>query len=125
ATWLSMTCLDLLENKRAVSQFFNTDYSKDFQLKFPVGDSVNVPYPQQFLTRNGITYNPQTINRRHASITFNEPFGVDFEWDSAEQALRAPRGREKVEKEILEPAMAQLAQEIDSKCAQFAYQHAA
>lgn len=125
ADWLSMTCLDLLESKRSVSQVFNTDYSKDFKLKFPVGDSIRVPFPQQFTTRRGLDYNPQVINRRHATITFNEPFGIDFEWDSAEEALRAPRGREKVEKEILDPAMSQLGQEIDSAAALYAYQNAA
>jgi hypothetical protein len=125
ATWLAMESIDLLESKRAVSQFFNTDYNKEFKQKFPTGDSVQVPFPQQFTVRNGLDYNPQTINRRHATITFDEPFGIDFEWDSAEQYLRAPRGREKVSREILEPAMSQLAQEIDSRCAQFAYQNAA
>lgn len=125
ATWLAMESLDLLESKRAVSQFFNTDYSKEFKQKFPVGDSVSVPYPQQFRVRDGLSYQPQTINRRHATISFDEPFGIDFEWDSAEQALRAPRGRDKVSKEILDPAMSQLAQEIDSRCAQYAYVNAA
>src|SRR5262245_7743254 len=125
ADWLAMECLDLLESKRAVSQVFNTDYSKDFKMKFPIGDSVRVPFPQQFTTRNGLDYNPQVINRRHATITFDDPFGIDFEWDSAEQALRAPRGREKVSKEILDPAMSQLAQEIDSRAALYAYQNAA
>lgn len=125
ADWLAMESLDLLESKRAVSQFFNTDHSKEFKQKFPIGDSVRVPYPQQFTVREGLTYNPQAISRRNATITFDEPFGIDFEWDSAEAYLRAPRGREKVSKEILEPAMAQLAQEIDSRAAQFAYQHAA
>jgi hypothetical protein len=125
ADWLAMECLDLLENKRAVSQFFNTDYSKEFKMKFPVGDSIRVPYPDQGVIRNGLPYNPTAITRRHATITFDEPFGSDFEWDSAEAALRAPRGREKVSKEILAPRMALLAQEIDSRCALFAYQHAA
>jgi hypothetical protein len=125
ADWLALESLDLLENKRAVSQFFNTDYSKEFKLKFPVGDTIRVPYPAQFVVRNGLPYQPQAITRRHTDVSFDEPFGIDFEWDSAEQALKAPRGREKVSKEILEPAMAQLAQEIDSRCALFAYQHAA
>lgn len=125
ADWLAMTCLDLLESKRSVSQVFNTDYSKEFKQKFPVGDTIRVPFPQQFTIRYGLDYNPQVINRRHATVSFNDPFGVDFEWDSAEEALRAPRGREKVEKEILDPAMSQLAQEIDSQAALFAYQNAA
>lgn len=125
ADWLALESLDLLESKRAVSQVFNTDYSKEFKQKFPVGDSIRVPFPQQFTVRNGLEYQPQAINRRHATIEFDDPFGIDFEWDSAEQALRAPRGRDKVSKEILEPAMSQLAQEIDSRCALYAYQHAA
>lgn len=125
ADWLAMESLDLLENKRSVSQFFNTDYSKEFKLKFPIGDSVRVPYPDQGFIRNGLDYNPSAITRRHATITFDDPFGSDFEWDSAEAALRAPRGREKVSREILAPRMSLLAQEIDSRCALFAYQHAA
>jgi hypothetical protein len=125
ATWLAMESLDLLESKRAVSNHFNTDYNKEFKQKFPIGESVQVPFPQQFTVRNGLDYNPQAIKRRHATITFDEPFGIDFEWDSAEQALRAPRGKEKVSKEILDPAMSQLAQEIDSRCALYAYQNSA
>lgn len=125
ADWLAMESLDLLESKRAVSQFFNTDYSKEFKQKFPVGDSIRVPYPNQYNIRTGLTYNPEAIVRRHTSIEFDEPFGVDFEWDSAEEALRTPRGREKVSKEILDPAMSKLGSEIDSRCAQYAYQHAA
>jgi hypothetical protein len=120
ATWLSMECLDLLETKRSVSQFFNTDYNKEFKKAYAVGDSVNVPYPQQFTVTNGLPYVPQAINRRHASITFDEPFHIGFEWDSAEAYLRAPRGRAKVSKEILEPAMSQLANEIDMRCAAYA-----
>lgn len=125
ADWLAMTSLDLLESKRSVSQFFNTEYNKEFKGKAPIGDSLRVPYPQQYVIRTGLDYNPQAINRRHATITWEDPFGIDFEWDSAEAYLRAPRGRAKVEKEILEPAMSQLAATIDYKCAVYAAQHAA
>lgn len=125
ASWLAMESLDILESKRAVSQFFNTEYSKELKKDFPVGDSFGVPFPQQFTVRNGLEYNPQTINRRRATITMDEPFGVDFEWDSAEEILRMPRGREKVSKEILEPAMSQLATEIDMRCAEYAMRNVA
>jgi hypothetical protein len=125
ADWLAMECLDLLENKRAVSQFFNTDYSKEFKLTYPVGDTIRVPYPQRFTVARGLPYQPQAINRLHATISFLDPFQIAFDWDSAEQALKAPRGREKVSKEILEPAMAYAQQSIDDACAQYAYQNAA
>jgi hypothetical protein len=125
ADWLAMECLDLLENKRAVSQFFNTDYSKEFKLSYPVGDTIRVPYPQRFTVARGLPYQPQAINRQHATISFLDPFQISFDWDSAEQALKAPRGREKVSREILEPAMAYAQQSIDDACALFAYQNAA
>jgi hypothetical protein len=125
ADWLTMECLELLESKRNVSQFFNTDYSKEFKLKFPVGDTIRVPYPDMGFIRNGLDYDPKAITRRHTTITFQDPFGSDFEWDSAEEALKVPRGRAKVSKEILEPRMALLSQEIDSRAALYAYQNAA
>jgi hypothetical protein len=125
ADWLAMECLDLLENKRAVSQFFNTDYSKEFKLKFPVGDTIRVPYPQRFTVARGLPYQPQAINRLHANISFLDPFQIAFDWDSAEQALKAPRGREKVSREILGPAMEYARQSIDDACAFYAYQNAA
>jgi hypothetical protein len=123
--WFAMECLALLESKRSVSQFFNTDYQKDYRLKFPVGESINVPYPQQFRGRSGLTYNAEAINRRHATITMLEPIGVDFEIDSVENALKNVRTREKFSKEVLDPAMSRLTQDIDSACAQYAYQYAA
>lgn len=125
ADWLAMEALDLLVNKLACSQFFNTDYAKEFKQKFPIGDSLRVPYPDRGTVRNGLAYNPETITRRHATVSIEDPFGIDFEWDNAEGMLKAPRGRQKVSDEILKPRMAQLSQEIDSRCALYAYQHAA
>lgn len=125
ADWLAMEALDLLVNKLSVSQFFNKDYAKEFKQKFPIGDSLRVPFPDRGTIRNGLAYNPETITRRHANVAIEDPFGCDFEWDNAEGMLKAPRGRDKVSKEILSPRMAQLAQEIDSRCALYAYQHAA
>jgi hypothetical protein len=125
ADWLAMESVDLLVNTLSVSQFFNPDYSKEFNLKYPVGDTIRVPYPDRASIRNGLPYNPDGINRRHATVAFDEPFGTDFELDSVEERLRTPRGKSKFSKEILEPRMAQIAQEIDSRCAQYAYINAA
>lgn len=123
--WLAMESLDELLNKLAVSQFFDKSYSREFKLKHPVGDSVQVPYPDRATIRNGLVYNPEAIDRRHATITIDEPFGSDFEYDSVEKALKMPRGEEKVRKELIKPRMSKLAQEIDSRCALYAYRNAA
>lgn len=122
--WLTMNGLAILVNSMEVGSLFNKSYNKEFQKPFAVGDTVRVPLPQRFLIRNGLGYDPQGINRQHTTITVQTPFGVDFEWDDAEAALKMERGEELVKKNYLEPAMAQIAQEIDSRCAQFAYLNA-
>lgn len=121
--WVAAKSLYLLESKRSVSQFFNTDYSREFKLSYPVGKSIEVPYPMQWSIRNGLEANPQAISRRHATISIGEPFGIDWEMDSLEKVLLGPRERQQYTKDFIDPAMAQLAQEIDSRCALYAMQH--
>ncbi len=125
ASWLTMTSSDILESKRAVSQFFNKKYSKEFGRAFPVGESIKVPFPRQFRSRRGLEYDPQNIKPRHADVTFEEPLGVDFEYDDVEAMFNMPRGKEQIEKLILEPAMSQISAEIDYFCATYAAQNAA
>jgi hypothetical protein len=122
--WLADESLRLLLNKLQVTEFFNTDYNSDFTKAFAVGETVRVNFPQQFTTRDGMAYNPQPINRRNTTVTCDQFFGVDFEWDSFEQALKMERGMEKIKREYIEPAMANLAQEWDTRAALFAYQNA-
>lgn len=121
--WLTMEGLRILQNKLEVAQFFNTDYNEQFTKEFPVGETVRVPLPQKFEIRTGLGYSPQALEARHTDVTVNDPFGVDFEWDSAEKALKMPRGEERIKRQFLDPAMAKIAQYIDSKCAEWAYQN--
>lgn len=125
ADWLAMDAVAHLSNKLSVSPFFNTDYSKEFKLRYPVGDSIRVPYPQMGTIRNGLVYTPADMVPRHATVDIIDPFGIDFELDSLERALETPKSREAFSKLHIEPKMTQLAQEIDSRCALYAYQHAA
>jgi hypothetical protein len=124
--WVVMTGLDILDSKRRVSRQFNTDHSKEFRLKYPVGDSIKIPMPGVHAIRNGLEYNPPANAEKFATITIGEPFGYDLpEIDSIEAALSSPRSRSAFEKKYIEPAMAKLATEIDSRCALYAYMHAA
>jgi len=121
--WLSMEGLRILVNSLEVTEHFETKYSQDFQQEFAIGGSERIPLPQQFTIRHGLGYNPQAIDRVYATANFLPPFGVDFEWDDVQAALEAERGMERFKEEYLEPAMAQMAQEIDSQAALFAYQN--
>jgi P22 coat protein - gene protein 5 len=123
ADWLSMEALRILKNKLEVAQFFNTEYGKDYEQDFAVGATVRIKLPQRFTVRTGLGYQPQAINRINTTVSVNQIFGVDFEWDSVEKALSMERSHEEIKAQYLDPIMAQLAQEIDSRCAQWAYQN--
>lgn len=121
--WLTMEGLRLLVNKLQIAQFANTNYNKEFTKPFAVGETVRVPLPQRFLIRDGSGYSPQAIQRLYTTVKVDQQFGIDFEWDDAEAALKMERGEERIKREYLEPAMAQIAQEIDSRCALYFYQN--
>lgn len=119
--WLTAEALRQLVNPLEVAQFFNTDYTPEYKKEFTVGDSVRIPFPNRFFTTTGLGYQPQPIIDRHATAVMDRTLGIHFEWDSIEAALKMPRSEERISKKILKPMMAQLAQDLDSQCAQFAY----
>jgi hypothetical protein len=121
--WLCAEALRGLVNKLAVASHFNTDYNKEYTKDFAPGETVRVPLPQQFNVTNGLGYQPQGINRLFTTVTVDQIFGIHFEYDSIEQALKLERGREAFKTNYLDKAMDQLAQEIDSRCALWALQN--
>lgn len=123
ADWLTLEGMRLLTNSLEVAPFFNTSYNSEFTKEYTVGETVRVPFPVQFTVTDGFDYQPQPIIDRHTTVTVDQPMGIHFDWDSAEQALKLPRGEEKVKERILAPAMAKIKQEIDSRCALYAYQN--
>jgi hypothetical protein len=118
-----MESLRVLLNKIQVAQFFNTDYNKEFTKEFAVGETVRVKLPQRFLVTDGLGYQPQPISRRYTTVNVDQIFGIHFEFDSVEQALKMERGEEWFKREYIDPAMDQLANEIDSRAALWAYQN--
>lgn len=121
--WLSMTALRLLVNKLTVGGYFNSSWQQEFEREFAIGEQVRVPLPNRGFIRNGLGYNPNTINRLYTTVNCNQVFGYDFEWDSVKAALEVERGRERFKQIYIEPAMAQIAQEIDSRAASWAYKN--
>ena len=89
--WLSMEALDLLTNSLEITSHFYTGFNKEFQKPFAVGETVRVEYPPKWLIRNGIPYDPQGIQEIQTTITCNQVFGVDFEWNDVEQVLQLRR----------------------------------
>lgn len=119
-SWISMEVLRNLKNALKVADCFNHDWEKDYEKTFAVGTTIQVKFPQQFTIRDGLGYNPQGINRISTTVSLDQPFGIDFQWDDYEAAVKAERSEEEIKEQYLEPAGVQIAQEIDSRAANFA-----
>jgi hypothetical protein len=122
--WVSLRILWILQNALEVASVFNTEWESEFGKNFPVGSSVQVKLPQRWVVTNGLGYQPQGINRLATTISMDQVFGIHFEWDSYERLVKMERSQEELEENYLKPAAVQLAQEVDSRAALFAYQNA-
>lgn len=123
-SWISMDVLRNLTNSLTVSEYFNTEWEGDFEKEFAVGSQIQVKFPQQFTIRDGLGYDPQGIDRISTTVNLDQPFGIDFQWDDYENAVKAERSEEEIREQYLQPAGVQLAQEVDSRCALFATNNA-
>ena len=110
-SWISMEVLRNLKNVLKIAEYFNHDWEKDYEKAWAVGTTIQVKFPQQFTIRNGLGYNPQGINRISTTISLDEPFGIDFQWDDYEAAVKAERSEEEIRDQYLAPAGVQLANE--------------
>jgi hypothetical protein len=119
-----MRILWYLQNMLEVASVFNTEWESEFGKNFAVGSSVQVKLPQRWLVTDGLGYQPQGINRLATTINLDQIFGIHFEWDSYERLVKMERSQEELEAQYLKPAALQLAQEVDSRAALFAYQNA-
>lgn len=125
ASWVAMKGLDLLLNKLQVAPYFNTEFSGEYAQKFAIGRTLTVPLSQRYtVQQNDMTYNPQALDRPFTTITVDQTRTIALEWESIEKALDMERGEENVTKLYIDPAVAYMRQELDSYCAQFAYQNA-
>ena len=123
-SWVSMKVLAFLQNMLEVASAFNTDWDSEFGKTFPVGQTVQIKLPQSWLVRQGLGYNPQGISRLATTVSLDQVFGIEFEWDSYQTLVYMERSEAELETQYLKPAALQLAQEVDSRAAQFGYLNA-
>src|ERR1700690_2457329 len=119
-SWISMEVLRNLKNALKVAEYFNSSWEKDYNKTFAVGTTIQVKFPQQFTIRDVLGYNPQGIDRISTPVSLDQPFGIDFQWDDYEAAVKAERSEEEIREQYLEPAGVQIANEIYSRAAFFA-----
>ncbi|HEX3941589.1 MAG TPA: P22 phage major capsid protein family protein [Acidobacteriaceae bacterium] len=119
-SWVSLKVLGFLTNNLTVAEYFNRDWEKDFRREFAPGSTIDVKFPQSFLTIDGPGYAPQGINQQITTITLDQWVQIPFEWDDMEVALKLERSEEELDRMYFEPAGKQMAQEWDSRAALFA-----
>jgi hypothetical protein len=118
--WVSMEILRLLVNRLVVSEYFNRNWEKDFNKEFAPGSTIQIKFPQRFLTINQMGYSPQGINRITTTVSLDTWIQVPFEWDDYERAVKLERTEQELRENYWEPAGAAIAQSIDSMAANWA-----
>lgn len=119
-SWISPEVLRLLVNFLTVGEYFNTDYKKEFDRDFAVGETIQVKFPQRFIPVDGMGYQPQALNRISTTISLDQWIQVAYEVDDLEAALKMERSKAEIREQYLEPLAAAFSQEIDTRAAQFA-----
>ena len=122
--WLSMKALRLLVNQLAISNYMNTSWNSEFQRPFTPGETIRIEYPPMWDIRDGVAYDPQEIQEINTTLSCDQLFGVDFQWDDVELALKLERDDTRLNDFYMKGPMAKIAQEWDLRAALFAYQYA-
>ena len=118
--WVSMKILRLLINMLEVAENFNRDWERDFKKEFAPGATISVKFPQKFKVTDGMGYSPQGINRLSTTVALDQWLQIAFEWDDYEAAVKLERSEEELSENYFQPAAESMAQEWDSRCADFA-----
>jgi hypothetical protein len=119
-SWVSMEILRLLVNKLVCSEYMNRNWEKDFNKEFAPGSTVQIKFPQRMLTVEGMGYAPQGISRITTTVALDTWVQVPFEWDDYERAVKLELSEEELRENYWSPAAAAIAQDIDSRSANWA-----
>lgn len=124
--FLAREQLRKLTNKLVISEAFDTSYNKNFTKSFAIGAQLRVPYPVQFVpgTANDLGYEPQPIIDRQTTVNINQMSKVHFGYDVLQRALESRHFEEALSEDIVDPAVNTMAQDIEDRCAKYAYIHA-
>lgn len=126
--FLAREQLRKMTNKLVISESFSTAQNKLFDQAYmagAMGDTVRVPYPRQLVPgqANNLGYEPQALIDRATFVKIDQIAKVHFEYDVLEKALRMQDYKGALTEDIIDPAADTMAQDIEDRCAKYAYQH--
>jgi hypothetical protein len=111
--WLSMEFLRSLSNQTETLKHFYTGYNQEFTQPFAVGSTVRKPFPVRWQVTEGLAFQPQGVDQRETVLSIDKNPGIHFEINILERALQVGRSQDWIRKNLIDPAMAQLANHID------------
>ncbi len=121
-SYLTNESLDVLENELVLADKVNRSYSDEFGHKdFQIGATINVRRPPRYVGTFGPALNVEDTNQTYLPVSINYQFHVDAQFTTADMTLQMGEFRPNV----LVPAIATVANRIDSDGCYFAYQNTA
>ncbi len=112
-------CLAVLENNLTFAKGVNREYDDSFAVGgAKIGDTLNIRKPAKYVGRDGATLSVEDHTETSVPLVLDSQFGVDLNFTSKELTLSIDEFSDR----IIKPAMASIANKIDSKGLQMAYQ---
>ena len=121
--WVAPNSMRLLTNQLGVVDGFDFVYQKEFDREFAIGDTLRVKEPWRTIPQDGLGWNPASIERRNRTVVMDQVFSDQWIVESLEEALEMERSQSDIQDNIIQPQMKQMAQEVDSRGALFAYRN--
>jgi hypothetical protein len=108
---ITREALRILENNLVFAKGVNREYDDQFAVKgAKIGDTLNIRKPARYVGRTGATLAVEDHTETSVPLVLTTQFGVDVQFTSKELTLEI----DDFSKRILDPAMATIANKIDS-----------
>ena len=121
-SYLANKSLDVLENDLVFAKSVNKQYSKEFGDKdFQIGATINIRRPPRYIGTFGPNLNVEDTNQTYVPVSINYQFHVDAQFSTADLTLQMGD----MKPNVVEPALAAVANRVDSDGLYFAYQNTA
>lgn len=101
--------LRLLENNLVFARGANRQFEKEWETDRKIGDTVNIRIPPRYTVRSGPAIAVQNFTESVVPLALNSQKGVDVAFNSKDLALNL----EDFSKQVLQPQIVQLANQID------------
>jgi len=110
-SWITLEALRVLKNQLNFTKKVNRQYSKEFGIEGKkIGDTLQVRKPPRYIGRRGPALQVEDITQSSVPVVINQQYGCDINFTSKDRELSIERFSE----DIIKPAVATIANMIDS-----------